>query len=294
MLHTDCRRVMRALAFTGRDDFSILAEIAHSGSGAVYRARHRATGTAVVLKERRVAELGKEADLLHEWKLLSAVSHPGIIGCYGHFLDEARRTAVVVLEYAGGGDLYHELQRRRHSRRHLPPELLWSLFEQIASAAAHLHAKGIVHRDIKVRLPAVGAEGGGSCPLRPLQAMNVLLFRGAGGVPSAKARGCPLPRRASADPPPLQLGDLGVARVVAEEGAMMSTMVGTPLYLRCAQVPSLQRWRRRSHHSDRLHLLRSPEVCQRRPYTHRTDLWALGCLLHEMAALRPPFEGAAS
>eukprot|EP00064_Thunnus_orientalis_P006313 superscaffoldBa00000653_g6329 len=45
---------------------------------------------------------------------------------------------------------------------------------------------------------------------------------------------------------------------------MASTCVGTPIYL-------------------------SPELCQDVPYSSRSDIWALGCLLYEICALRPPF-----
>lgn len=39
------------------------------------------------------------------------------------------------------------------------------------------------------------------------------------------------------------------------------TVVGTPFYL-------------------------SPEVCLNKPYTFKSDIWALGCVLYEMATLR--------
>jgi len=35
----------------------------------------------------------------------------------------------------------------------------------------------------------------------------------------------------------------------------------------------------------------SPEIWANRPYDASCDLWALGCTLYELAALRPPFLG---
>lgn len=36
----------------------------------------------------------------------------------------------------------------------------------------------------------------------------------------------------------------------------------------------------------------SPEVWERQPYEFGCDVWSLGCLLFEMAALEPPFQGS--
>lgn len=33
----------------------------------------------------------------------------------------------------------------------------------------------------------------------------------------------------------------------------------------------------------------SPEVCQNKPYTYQSDIWALGCILYELCTLRHAF-----
>lgn len=35
----------------------------------------------------------------------------------------------------------------------------------------------------------------------------------------------------------------------------------------------------------------APEICQGKQYTDKTEIWALGCLLYQLCAQRPPFEG---
>ncbi|XP_049897537.1 NIMA-related kinase 12 [Epinephelus moara] len=62
----------------------------------------------------------------------------------------------------------------------------------------------------------------------------------------------------------VKLGDFGISRVMTNTADMASTCVGTPSYL-------------------------SPELCQDVPYSSKSDIWALGCLLYEVCALRPPF-----
>lgn len=61
----------------------------------------------------------------------------------------------------------------------------------------------------------------------------------------------------------VKLGDFNVAKV-AREG-LLRTQTGTPYYA-------------------------SPEVWQDQPYSLKSDIWSLGCVLYEACALRPPFQ----
>ena len=49
-----------------------------------------------------------------------------------------------------------------------------------------------------------------------------------------------------------------------ESCELAHSVVGTPLYM-------------------------SPELCLSRPYDHKSDVWALGCVLYELTSLRRPF-----
>ena len=63
----------------------------------------------------------------------------------------------------------------------------------------------------------------------------------------------------------VKLGDMGLSRVLGASSAQARTLVGTPLYF-------------------------SPELCEEEAYDARSDVWALGCLVYHLMALRPPFE----
>lgn len=61
-----------------------------------------------------------------------------------------------------------------------------------------------------------------------------------------------------------KLGDLNVSKVVS--GQLAYTQTGTPYYA-------------------------SPEVWRDEPYDAKSDIWSFGCIIYEMASLKPPFEG---
>ena len=63
----------------------------------------------------------------------------------------------------------------------------------------------------------------------------------------------------------VKLGDFGLSRIMGEQSEYAQTRVGTPYYM-------------------------SPEQVTEARYNEQSDIWSLGCLVYEMAALRPPFE----
>ena len=61
-----------------------------------------------------------------------------------------------------------------------------------------------------------------------------------------------------------KIGDMNVSKVIKERDQL--TQTGTPYYA-------------------------SPEVWRDEPYSYKSDLWSIGCVIYELCNLRPPFKG---
>lgn len=62
----------------------------------------------------------------------------------------------------------------------------------------------------------------------------------------------------------LKLGDFGISRMLEGSVEAAYTVVGTPYYM-------------------------SPEVCENKAYTYKSDVWSLGCVLYELCMLKHAF-----
>jgi serine/threonine protein kinase len=62
----------------------------------------------------------------------------------------------------------------------------------------------------------------------------------------------------------VKIGDFGISKVLSSKSKAYS-VVGTPCYI-------------------------SPELCEGKPYNQKSDIWALGCVLYELASLKKAFE----
>ena len=63
----------------------------------------------------------------------------------------------------------------------------------------------------------------------------------------------------------IKIGDLGVSKILGDD-ELLHTQAGTPAFF-------------------------APELVRKKPYDYKVDVWGLGCILYQLAALRPPFEG---
>jgi tetratricopeptide (TPR) repeat protein len=123
--------------------FEIEQRVGAGGVGEVYRARDRATGEAVAIKalfhhhEEGDARFGREA------RFLAELHHPGIVRYVTHGMTSSGEP-YLAMEWLEGEDLSHRLSQGR-----LTVDETVVLGTRAAEAMGTMHARGVVHRDVK-------------------------------------------------------------------------------------------------------------------------------------------------
>lgn len=128
--------------------YEILSLVGHGGMGSVYRARH------TLLPEREVAIKFLRVDLIadptlrerfrREATAIAELRHPHIVQLYD--MDECAGGYYMVLELIRGLSLGKRLAQEA---MRLPFALVQKIMDQTLDALAHVHAHGVVHRDLK-------------------------------------------------------------------------------------------------------------------------------------------------
>jgi serine/threonine protein kinase len=169
--------------------------IGRGGTASVYRAWDRGlerwTAVKVLPSDIEEPALDRRRS---EIRLLASVNHPGLVTLFDAVAEP--EATYLVMELVEGGTL--------RGRIHLGPvdaHALAAIATDIAGALAHIHARGIVHRDVK---PA-----------------NILLDAGDGRTPAAK------------------LSDFGIAKLLETAPNQTTGILGTAQYLSPEQARGL-------------------------------------------------------
>ncbi|MEU6977605.1 serine/threonine-protein kinase [Streptomyces sp. NPDC046371] len=117
--------------------------VGRGGAADVYEALDLRLRRAVAVKLFRSSPVCRpEAQCEREGRLLARMRHPGLVRLYDSGLDLGR--PFLVMQLVRGTTL-----RRRIERAALTPAETCRLGASLASALAHVHARGVVHRDVK-------------------------------------------------------------------------------------------------------------------------------------------------
>ncbi|QJW96606.1 WD40 repeat domain-containing serine/threonine protein kinase [Frigoriglobus tundricola] len=242
--------------------FDVAAEIGRGGMGVVYRARHRRLNRLVALK---MILAGTAADprvvqrFMIEAEVLARIQHPQVVQVFevGTYQGPSGvPIPYLAMELLEGGSLGRKLRERNTAPgpRWPAPRAAAELIEGLARAVHAAHLRGVIHRDLKP---------------------GNILFSAEPGTASAEPnpRAGPVPRSAPRAPGSAlpKVLDFGLAKFTRDAGADLTQsgqVVGTPQYMAPEQAAG------------------------GKDLGPAADVYALGAILYECLAGRPPFTGA--
>ncbi len=138
------------------DRYTLIRPLGEGGQGSVWEAddpiegkkRALKLGTSAGVDERALQRMRREATML------STIRHPSLVRCYGLFEDLERGAVGLVLDLVEGRSLGDAMDDPLFEDRHRR-----AAFHIVAGAVAHIHARGLVHRDIKLDNVIVTPDG---------------------------------------------------------------------------------------------------------------------------------------
>jgi len=190
--------------------YEILEKVGVGGMATVYKAKDKKTGRLVALKVPQERFLGDPRFVRRfhrEAEVLAKMDHPNIVKVYDH--GQVDGVHFIAMEYLEGEGLDKLIEERRLSLRQAA-----AILARVADALKHIHAQGIVHRDIK---PG-----------------NIMVLKGA-------------LREDGVDPRGVRLMDFGIAAgKVLTRLTITGARIGTPVYM----SPEQAKGQKLDHRSD--------------------------------------------
>jgi serine/threonine protein kinase len=233
--------------------YEILGELGRGGMGVVYKARHLKLNRLVALKMIRSGAQAGSEDLVRFRREAEAVAklHHPNI-VQIYEVGEADGLPFFSLEFVDGGSLHDRLGKETG----LPARQAAEVVEALARAMHYAHERGVVHRDLKPANILFGCQpsANGDRPLEPSS------ISGAPFGPIADGRW----------PSAVKITDFGLAKHLETDTTQTreGSILGTPSYMAPEQAEG-----------------RNKDIGP------PADIYALGAILYDLLASRPPFRG---
>ena len=129
------------------NNYTIVKPLGHGAYGHVFKVLHKTTGivrSMKIIPKNNLKPGFTEDEIEQEINILKNLDHPHVIKIYEVYNDDDYY--YLINEFCSEGDLSEKLSQMRH----LPECIVKVLMFQIFSAVSYLHARRIIHGDIKL------------------------------------------------------------------------------------------------------------------------------------------------
>ncbi|GIY14648.1 hypothetical protein CDAR_567131 [Caerostris darwini] len=129
------------------ENYEKIRLVGRGAFGTVYLCNQKSDNKLVITKEIPVDQMTVEERQvsMNEAKVLAMLDHPNVVAYYESFLED--KTMIIVMEYVQGGTLFDYLIQRKGKL--MSEEEVLHYFGQMVYTLQHVHAKLILHRDLK-------------------------------------------------------------------------------------------------------------------------------------------------
>ena len=123
--------------------YEVIKKIGEGSYGKIYRVKNKQSGDIRAMKQIMKSKIPDIEKFQNEIKILSMVDHPNIVRLFEVIEDD--KYFNLFQELCTGGELLKKMQTTQLKEKEIA-----KIFNQIMSAVAYCHEKGIVHRDLKL------------------------------------------------------------------------------------------------------------------------------------------------
>lgn len=150
--------VFRRNTLTGDEKTGVVSQFYEIGRklgegafGVVNEVTDRATGDRRVMKtvnKFRCMQSGMPLQMVRrEIDILAHLDHPNVLRLFEHYGDP--QNLYLILDYCSGGELMDVFEERARTQTPVPEPWVARVFHQVLEAIGYIHAKGVMHKDLK-------------------------------------------------------------------------------------------------------------------------------------------------
>jgi len=135
----------------GLKEFQVLSKLGEGAFSNVWKVKRISDGQEYAMKKVKMSTLSEKEkqNALNEVRILASIKNPYVIGYKEAFFEDNGSNLCIVMEYAGGGDIYNKILQHQKSKTYFKEEIIWNYAIQMIIGLKTLHDMKILHRDLK-------------------------------------------------------------------------------------------------------------------------------------------------